>query len=101
MNEIPFENPYDQPFPEDTILKEVNHGRDNVKFYVFEGRTLVDIRSYPSANNRTAHYRLMNKIREEYPDLDVQSGTWNPIRYRTEGNNYTSAKVPSKLVEVQ
>jgi len=99
MNEIPFENPGDMEFPEDTILKEVDHGRNSARFYVFDGRTLVDVRKYPSSKNRTAHYRLLNKLREEYSGFDVRSGTWNPVRYRTRGDNYKSVKTPAKLVE--
>lgn len=99
MNEIPFENPGDMEFPEDTILKEVDHGRNSARFYVFDGRTLVDVRKYPSSKNRTAHYRLLNELRDEYSGFDVKSGTWNPVRYRTKGDNYKSVKTPAKLVE--
>ena len=99
MNRIPFENPFGRRFPEDTILKERDHAGGSVKFYAYDGRTLVETRSYPAASNRTAEHRILNELREDYPDFDVKSGVWNPIRHRTEGNNYTSTDLPAKLVE--
>lgn len=100
MNTIQYEsNGYS--FPEDTILKETNHAAVNVKFYVYDGRTLVDIRSYPSTTNRTAHYRILNELRDEYPDFDVKSNVWNPIRHRVRGENYTTVDLPAKFVETE
>lgn len=98
MNTIQYES-RGQKFPEDTILKEKNYAAGNVKFYVYDGRTLVEVRSYPSVNNRTAEHRIMNELREEYPSFDVRSNVWNPIRHRIHGDNYTTTDLPAKFVE--
>lgn len=101
MNQIQFENPRNQPFPEDTILKEQIYGPGTTKFYVYDGRTLVETRSYPSVDNRTATYRITRQLQDKYPDFDVQSNTWNPIRHRVYGENYTTTDLPVMFVEVQ
>jgi hypothetical protein len=100
MNQIPYKNLSNNPFPENTILKEKNYVAGNVTFYVYDGRTLIEKKHYPSVNNRTAEYRILHDLQDEYPDFKVRSDTWNPIRYRVHEDNYTSISLPAKLVEV-
>jgi hypothetical protein len=98
-NVVKYENRSGYTFPENTILKEKLYGPGTTKFYVHDGRTLVETRSYPSVNNRTAEYRITSQLRDKYPDFDVRSNTWNPIRHRVYGENYTTVNLPAKFVE--
>lgn len=100
MKTVPFQKPNSKAkFPTNTILVEKQRASGTTRFFVYDGRTLVETRSYPSTTNRTAHYEILNELRDEYPGFDVQSGTWNPVRKRTDGENNLTFNLPIKLVE--
>jgi hypothetical protein len=90
MKEVSFEYPNDNAeFPEDAILVEKNYASGETCYFVYEGRVLREVDRYPSTQNRTAHYDILNRLRDKYPGFEIKSQTWNPIRKRTEGNNLT------------
>lgn len=101
MNSIPFYNPsHGQPFPEDTIIKEIDHAGGFTTYYVFVGRTLVHVKRIHRSG---PHYREIRELKEKHgSDLDVKRH-WNPLDYRIDDyRGYKSdVETPAEFVEMK